>query len=186
MVLDSSGLALTNYHVVENSTSLQATVASTGTTYDATVVGFDKKSDVALIQLDGASGLDTVTLDKDGTAVGDAVTGVGNASGGRQLLAAAGTITAEDQSITTSEGAGSGVATEALTGLIETNAAVVPGYSGGPMYDAQGEVVGISTAASSKNGSAAAASSSGAGQLRGPDRPRDDGRRPDRVRQRVR
>ena len=162
MVLDSSGLALTNYHVVENSTTLQATVASTGTTYDATVVGFDKKSDVALIQLDGASGLDTVTLDKDGTDVGDAVTGVGNASGGRQLLAAAGTITAEDQSITTSEGAGSGVATEALTGLIETNAAVVPGYSGGPMYDAQGEVVGISTAASSNNGSAAAASSSGA------------------------
>ncbi len=162
MVLDSSGLALTNYHVVENSTTLQATVASTGTTYDATVVGFDKKSDVALIQLDGASGLDTVTLDQDGTAVGDAVTGVGNASGQRQLLAAAGTITAEDQSITTSEGAGSGVATEALTGLIETNAAVVPGYSGGPMYDAQGEVVGISTAASSNNGSAAAASASGA------------------------
>src|SRR5436190_642427 len=55
MVLDSSGLALTNYHVVENSTTLQATVASTGATYDATVVGFDKKSDVALIQLDGAS-----------------------------------------------------------------------------------------------------------------------------------
>ncbi len=162
MVLDSSGLALTNYHVVENSTTLQATVASTGATYDATVVGFDQKSDVALIQLDGASGLDTVTLDQDGTAVGDAVTGVGNASGQRQLLAASGTITAEDQSITTSEGAGSGVATEALTGLIETNAAVVPGYSGGPMYDAQGEVVGISTAASSTNGSAAAASASGA------------------------
>jgi S1-C subfamily serine protease len=162
MVLDSSGLALTNYHVVENSTKIQATVASTGTTYDATVVGFDKKADVALIKLDGASGLDTVTVDKDGTAVGDAVTGVGNALGQRQLLAAPGKITAEDQSITTSEGAGSGVSTEALTGLIETDAPVVPGYSGGPMYDAQGEVVGISTAASSTNGTPAAASSSGA------------------------
>ncbi|MET1059538.1 MAG: S1C family serine protease [Nocardioides sp.] len=162
MVLDSSGLALTNYHVVENSTQIRATVASTGVTYDATVVGFDKKADVALIKLADASGLDTVTLDKDGTAVGDAVTGVGNALGQRRLLAASGKITAEDQSITTNEGAGSGVATEALTGLIETNAAVVPGYSGGPMYDAEGEVVGISTAASSTNGSAAAASSSGA------------------------
>ena len=80
------------------------------------MVGFDRNSDVALIQLDGASGLDTVTLDKDGAAVGDAVTGVGNALGQRQLLAASGTITAEDQSITTGEGAGSGVATEALTG----------------------------------------------------------------------
>jgi S1-C subfamily serine protease len=162
MVLDSSGLALTNYHVVENSVQIQATVASTGETYAADVVGFDENADVALIQLDGASGLDTVTLDQDGTAVGDAVTGVGNALGQRRLLAASGTITAEDQSITTGDGAGAGAATEDLTGLIETNAAVVPGYSGGPMYDNEGEVVGISTAASSTNGSAAAASASSA------------------------
>ena len=83
MVLDSSGLALTNYHVVENSTQIRATVAATGATYDASVVGFDEKSDVALIQLDGASGLDTVTLDQAGVDVGDAVTGVGNALGQR-------------------------------------------------------------------------------------------------------
>jgi S1-C subfamily serine protease len=147
MVLSSSGLALTNYHVVEGSTSVTATVASTGTTYDATVLGYDAKSDVALIQLDDASGLDTVHIDDDGTAVQQAVTAVGNAMGQGELLAASGTITAEDQSITTQE-SGSAAA-EHLSGLLETDAPVVSGYSGGPMYDDQGEVVGISTAASS-------------------------------------
>jgi S1-C subfamily serine protease len=151
MVLDSSGLALTNYHVVHGSTAIRATVASTGETYTATVVGHDEKADVALIQLKGASGLDTVKLDQDSAAVNDAVTAVGNALGQGQLLAATGKITAEDQSITTRENAlDSG---EALSGLIETNAPVVSGYSGGPMYDDQGEVVGISTAASSNNAS---------------------------------
>lgn len=151
MVLDSSGLALTNYHVVHGSTAIRATVASTGETYTAKVIGHDEKADVALIQLDNASGLDTVKLDDDSAAVNDAVTAVGNALGQGQLLAASGKITAEDQSITTRENAlDSG---EALSGLIETDAPVVSGYSGGPMYDDQGEVVGISTAASSNNAS---------------------------------
>ncbi|RYP88991.1 PDZ domain-containing protein [Nocardioides guangzhouensis] len=147
MVLSSSGLALTNYHVVEGSTSVTATVASTGKTYDADVVGYDAKSDVALIRLQDASGLDTVHIDNDGATLQQQVTAVGNAMGQGELLAASGTITAEDQSITTRE-SGSAAA-EHLSGLLETDAPVVSGYSGGPMYDAQGEVVGISTAASS-------------------------------------
>ena len=147
MVLSSSGLALTNYHVVEGSTSVSATVASTGTTYDATVLGYDAKSDVALIRLKDASGLDTVHIDSDGTSLQQQVTAVGNAMGQGELLAASGKITADDQSITTQE-SGSAAA-EHLSGLLETDAPVVSGYSGGPMYDAQGEVVGISTAASS-------------------------------------
>jgi len=148
LVLDSSGLVLTNYHVVEGSTSVKVTVATTGDTYDAKVVGHDQAADVALLQLDGASDLATVNLDDDGDpAVSDDVTAVGNAQGQGFLSASTGTVVDLDQSIDTqSEGTVEG---EHLTGLIETNAYVVGGYSGGALLDDEGEVVGITTAASS-------------------------------------
>ncbi|MFC6344115.1 S1C family serine protease, partial [Nocardioides hankookensis] len=148
LVLDSSGIVLTNYHVVEGSTSVKVTIASTGDTYDATVIGHDQQADVALLQLDGASGLQTVKLDDDGDpAVGDEVTAVGNAQGQGYLSASTGSVVDVDQSIDTqSEGTVDG---EHLTGLIETNAYVVGGYSGGALLDDEGEVVGITTAASS-------------------------------------
>ena len=147
-MLDSSGLVLTNYHVVEGSTSVSVTVATTGETYDATVVGHDQTADVALLQLDDASGLATVDLDDDGDpSVSDTVTAVGNAQGQGFLSASTGSVVALDQSIDTqSEGTVEG---EHLTGLIQTNAYVVGGYSGGALLDDEGEVVGITTAASS-------------------------------------
>jgi S1-C subfamily serine protease len=148
LVLNGSGLVLTNYHVVEGSTSVQVTIASDGRSYDATVVGHDPTADIALLQLDGASDLTTVNLDDDGDpAVSDEVTAVGNAQGQGFLSASTGSVVALDQSIDTqSEGAVDG---EHLTGLIETNAYVVGGYSGGALLDDEGEVVGITTAASS-------------------------------------
>lgn len=148
VVLTSDGLVLTNNHVVEGATEITVTIGSTGETYTAEVVGTDATSDVAVLQLQGASGLTTATLDSDDDlAVGDAVTAVGNAQGGGVLLAADGTVTALDQSITTqAEGVSSG---ESLTGLIQVDADVVSGDSGGALLDDQGEVVGITTAASS-------------------------------------
>ncbi|WP_158372481.1 S1C family serine protease [Cellulosimicrobium cellulans] len=148
VVLTSDGLVLTNNHVVEGATEITVTIGTTGATYTAQVVGTDATADVAVLQLDGASGLTTATLDADGDlAVGDAVTAVGNAQGGGVLLAADGTVTALDQSITTrAEGVSSG---ESLTGLIQVDADVVSGDSGGALLDDQGEVVGITTAASS-------------------------------------
>jgi len=147
LVIDSAGLVLTNYHVVEGSTSARVTIASDGTSYDATVVGHDQRADIALLHLDGASDLTTVDLDDDGDpSVSDAVTAVGNAGGQGFLSAASGTVVALDQPITTqSSGA---VAGEHLTGLIETDASVVGGYSGGALLDDEDEVVGITTAAS--------------------------------------
>src|SRR6478735_4773005 len=148
LVLDSSGLVLTNYHVVEGSTTVSVTVATTGETYDAKVVGHDQSADVALLQLDGASNLATVDLDDDNDpGVSHTVTAVGNAQGQGFLSASTGSVVALDQSIDTqSEGTVEG---EHLTGLIETNAYVVGGYSGGALLDEEGEVVGITTAASS-------------------------------------
>jgi len=148
VVLTSTGLILTNNHVVEGSTEIQVTVPATGQTYTATVVGTDSTADIAVLQLQGASGLTTATVDKDGDpAVGDTVTAVGNAEGGGTLMAATGPVTGLGQSITTqSEGVSKG---EDLTNLIQVDADVVSGDSGGALIDDQGEVVGITTAASS-------------------------------------
>ena len=152
MVLTSDGTVLTNNHVVEGATSITVTVLSTGESYTATVVGTDPTDDVAVLQLAGASGLDTVDVDDDAVAVGDAVTAVGNAGGEAGTSAAAGTVTALDQSITATDESGQDA--EQLTGLIEIAADVQAGDSGGPLYDAEGEVVGMDTAAASTGGQA--------------------------------
>jgi S1-C subfamily serine protease len=153
MVLTSDGEILTNNHVVDGATSITVTVLSSGDTYQATVVGTDPSDDVAVLQLAGASGLDTVQIDRDTPAPGDDVTAVGNAGGATDSTsAAAGTVTALDQSITATDDSGQNA--EQLTGLIEIAADVQAGDSGGPLYDAQGEVTGMDTAASSTGGQA--------------------------------
>jgi S1-C subfamily serine protease len=147
VVLTASGQVLTNYHVVEGAGTITVTVAGGGQTYQATVVGTDPTDDVALLQLTGASGLTTVTADDDVAKVGDAVTAVGNAGGTGSLSAASGSISSLTASVTAaSEGSSSG--SETLSSMIETTADVVAGDSGGPLFDAEGEVVGIDTAAS--------------------------------------
>ena len=147
MVLSARGLVLTNYHVVEDSSAVSVTVATTGEEYDGEVVGYDQTADVALVQLDvGDTELETVELDDDGTEIEEAVTAVGNAFGQGSLSVVTGSVLAEEESITAGDRGRSGG--EELTGLLQTDAPVVSGYSGGPLFDAQGEVVGINTAAS--------------------------------------
>ena len=146
MVLTASGQVLTNYHVVAGAGTITVTVPQGGRSYQATVVGSDVTDDVALLQLTGASGLSTITVDREQAAVGDVVTAVGNANGTGALSAATGTISSLTASVTAAdEGSAS---SETLTSMIETTADVVAGDSGGPLLDAQGEVVGIDTAAS--------------------------------------
>ncbi|HEY0258229.1 MAG TPA: trypsin-like peptidase domain-containing protein [Lacisediminihabitans sp.] len=148
IVLSSSGEIVTNNHVVDGATSISVTVVSTGAVYTADVVGTDPTDDIAVLRLEGASGLKTATLDTDAdAAVADAVTAVGNAGGTGELTRASGAITALDQTITASDEDSSNA--ETLTGLIQTDADVQAGDSGGPLYDAEGEVIGIDTAASS-------------------------------------
>jgi len=147
IVLTSDGEVVTNAHVVEGATQVRVVDTSTGTTYAATVTGESTAHDVAVLQLSGASGLATATLDtSDDLAVGDDVTAVGNSVGTGVLRAADGTVTALDQTITTAPSVGE--TSETLTGLIQVDADVVSGDSGGALLDAQGEVVGMTTAAS--------------------------------------
>ena len=147
MVLTSSGQVLTNYHVVARAGTITVTIAATGKTYSATVVGSDETDDVALLQLKGASGLTTVKPDDDAVSVGDEVTAVGNAGGTGTLTAAQGTVSSLKASVTTA--AEGSLGSETLTTMIETTADVVAGDSGGPLYDSEGEIAGIDTAASS-------------------------------------
>ncbi|OZB88372.1 MAG: hypothetical protein B7X41_08480 [Microbacterium sp. 14-71-5] len=153
MILSADGLVLTNNHVVESATAIQVTVESTGKTYTATVLGTDKKADVALLKLQDASGLTPVTLDTSGVTGGESVTAIGNAEGTGTLVAAPGSVTATDQTMTA---ATDSAAAETLSGLIQFSASVVSGDSGGPVLDSTGQVVGITTAASTGPGSTVA------------------------------
>ncbi|MCW2547760.1 MAG: hypothetical protein JWN96_2220, partial [Mycobacterium sp.] len=148
LILTSNGEILTNNHVVNGATSISITVISTGKTYTASVVGTDPTDDVAVLQLSGASGLTTAKLgDSSKVAVGDSVTAVGNAGGtGGTPSAAKGTVTALNQTLTASDEGGSG--SETLTGMIQVNADVQAGDSGGPLYSANDTVIGMDTAAS--------------------------------------
>ena len=159
IVLTSDGEVLTNNHVIRGATSIKVTDVGNGRTYTAKVVGYDASRDVAVIQLQNASGLTTANLgDSSIVQTGDTVTALGNAGGkGGTPSVASGSVTALNQSITASD-EGSGVNSEQLTGLIETNADIQPGDSGGALVDSYGQVVGMNTAASS--GSAFQSSSS--------------------------
>ena len=148
IVLTSSGEVLTNNHVVEGASSISATDVGNGRTYKATVVGYDRSHDIAVLQLSGASGLQTVPMGESSTvSVGDAVVAIGNAGGtGGTPSAAGGSVIALDRNIVADGASGS----EPLSGLIEVNAAVQPGDSGGPLVDSAGKAIGINTAASAR------------------------------------
>ncbi len=147
-VMTSSGLVLTNNHVIDGATSIKATDVGNGRTYTAEVVGYDKTDDVAVLQLEGASGLTTVSYgNSSAVTTGQSVVALGNAGGkGGTPSVATGTVTALNQAITASD-EGSGT-TESLSGMIETNADIQPGDSGGPLVNSAGQVVGMDTAAS--------------------------------------
>jgi S1-C subfamily serine protease len=149
MVLTSDGEILTNNHVVQGATTITVTVVSTGKSYSASIVGTDPTDDIAVLQLRDASGLRVADISDQAATVGEAVTAVGNAGGtGGTPSAVSGSVTALDQSITATDATGSNA--ERLTGLIETDADVQAGDSGGPLYDtASGEIIGMDTAASS-------------------------------------
>jgi S1-C subfamily serine protease len=149
MVLTPTGEVLTNNHVIFGALAISVQVTSTGAIYSARVVGHDLARDVAVLQLDGASGLATIPIGDSSTVqVGDSVTALGNALGrGGAPASARGTVTALDQKISASDESGT-PATENLVGMIQIDAAIKPGDSGGPLLDSGGKVIGMDTAAS--------------------------------------
>jgi S1-C subfamily serine protease len=151
MVIEPDGLVLTNNHVIEDSTSITATTAN-GHQYQAKVVGYDVTGDIALIQLQGASGLRTVPLGNSSTVkTGDSVVAMGNAEGQNAIVPVAGQVTGLNQTVTASDQDGT-ITSETLHGMIETNAAIVQGDSGGPLANSAGQVIGMDTAGNDGGG----------------------------------
>lgn len=150
MVLSSSGLVLTNNHVIDGATSISVRVVTTNKTYNATVLGYSVNKDVALLQLKGASGLTTVTTATSNSVKADeAVVGIGNAGGlGGTPSYAPGAVIATNQSLTAAD-PDNLTGSEKLSGMIQIAASIEPGDSGGPLVNTQGQVIGMDTAGSS-------------------------------------
>jgi S1-C subfamily serine protease len=151
MVLTATGEVLTNNHVVAGATSIQVRDVGNGRTYSARVVGYSDSDDVAVLQLSDASGLSTVKLGNSSSVrVGQDVVAIGNAEGKEGTPSVAtGTVIQLGAAITASdEGSGN---SEQLTDMIQSNAGIEPGDSGGPLLNASGQVIGMDTAASTSN-----------------------------------
>jgi S1-C subfamily serine protease len=148
IVLTSNGEILTNNHVINGATSISVTDVGNGKTYSATVVGYDDSQDIAVLQLQGASGLTTADIASSASvSVGQAVVALGNAGGvGGTPSSAGGAVTALNQSISASDELDG--TSEKLTGLLEVNADVESGDSGGSLVNVSGQVIGMDTAAS--------------------------------------
>jgi S1-C subfamily serine protease len=151
MILSRSGEVLTNNHVIEGATKFKVVDVTTHRRYTATVAGYSVTRDIAVLQLAHASGLQTV---KRGGAVPlhvrMRVVARGNAQGrGGRPKAARGQIIALHRQIVAKDVGGD---TETLHNVIATDAAVVPGYSGGPLENGQNRVLGIVTAGGSASG----------------------------------
>ena len=163
MVLTSSGEVLTNNHVIRGATQIKATDVGNGRSYTAKVVGYDEKDDVAVLQLQGASGLQTITPSSASVSVGDKVVALGNALGkGGTPSKAVGKVTGLGRTITASDEDSS--TSEQLSGMIQTNAPIQPGDSGGALVNKAGDIVGMNTAASTGISTTGFQGQSGQGQ----------------------
>ena len=147
IIVTSDGYVLTNKHVI-NGANKVTVVLDDGTTYeDVKVVTTDPMNDVAFLKIGGVSDLTPAKLgDSKTISVGQQVIAIGNALGEYQNTVTAGIISGTGRSVTASDG--SGYNTETLSDMIQTDAAINSGNSGGPLVNAAGEVIGINTATS--------------------------------------
>jgi len=141
VIIDASGIALTNAHVVERATDIEVVTAE-GKKHKAKLVGIDKRTDLAVLRLQGGGPYPSAVLgDSDRVKVGDWVLAIGSPFGLQQTVTA-GIISAKGRSI------GQGP----FDDFLQTDAAINPGNSGGPLVNMSGEVVGINSAILSRSG----------------------------------
>ena len=141
-IITSDGYIMTNYHVIESAykNSYKITVLfKDGSTYEAAIVGFEEDSDVAVLKID-ANDLSPVTIgNSDNIAVGDSVFAIGHPLGELDFSMTSGRVSALDRSITADRNS-------APINMFQFDAAINSGNSGGPVFNENGEVIGIVTA----------------------------------------
>ena len=160
VIIDDAGHVLTNDHVAGSAQQLKVTLAD-GRVFDATLVGADPTTDLAVIALTNApKDLVPATLgDSDAVAVGQAVMAVGNPLG-LDSTVTTGIISALDRPVSTGSLSG---AEPVVTNAIQVDAAINPGNSGGPLFDATGRVIGITSSIASLSQGGGSAGSIGLG-----------------------
>ena len=148
IIVSSDGYILTNKHVIEGATTISV-VLDNGTTYkDVEVAAVDSLNDVAFLKIKDVSDLTAATLgDSKTITVGQQVVAIGNALGEYQNSVTSGVISGTGRTLTASDSTGS--MSETLSDMIQTDAAINSGNSGGPLINAAGQVIGINTATSS-------------------------------------
>jgi len=139
-LVTNDGTIVTAYHVIEDASSI-IVVLSDGTELDATVVAKDQDNDVAIIDVEG-DGYATLPLAEGEVSVGETVIAIGNALGQYEATVTVGVVSGTDRSVEVADGR----AVRSLDGLIQTDAALASGMSGGPILNLAGEVIGVSTA----------------------------------------
>ena len=152
MILSPSGLVLTNNHVIDGATDVKVSLADdTSQTYTARVVGDDSVDDIALLQLTKASNLATVSFGNSSQVrVGTPVLALGDAEGRGRVTPAPGDISGLDRSIQASDEGSNTI--ENLNHMLQTNAQIQQGDSGGALANNAGQVIGMITAASTGPG----------------------------------
>ena len=144
-VITDDGYILTNYHVIEDASSIQVSFID-GSTYDAELVGGESENDIAVLKIDAAGLTPVVIGDSDNVKVGEQVVAIGNPLGELTYSMTQGIISAKDRSITMSDGT--------VMNMLQTDTAINNGNSGGPLFDMYGQVIGITSAKLSNSATA--------------------------------
>ncbi len=150
MIVSKNGYVLTNRHVVSSAKSVTV-LRSDGTIYrDVPVVGTDPLNDIAFVKIPNVTDLPAVTLgDSKTVRVGQGVIAIGNALGEYQNTVTTGIISGLGRPVTASSSGGDGSDAESLSDLLQTDAAINEGNSGGPLLNMSGQVIGMNTAIAS-------------------------------------
>ena len=146
-IISRDGYILTNYHVIENSSSITVSCYD-GTTYDAALIGYDESNDIAVLKVEAEDLVPVILGNSDNMNVGDSVVAIGNPLGELTFSLTAGTVSALNREVTMSTGV--------TMDLIQTDCAINSGNSGGALFNLYGEVIGITNAKYSSSSSSGA------------------------------